>query len=134
MGDVHNFYRVFMVPGMAHCSGGAGPNAFGNGVPADNDGPTVDAEHDVLMALERWVEVGVAPRKIIGTSYVNNTPPTVQFQRPLCPYPQRGEYKGTGDPNDASSFECVEHRDDFDPRNLGPQVAYTDQDQYNDDH
>lgn len=128
MGDVHDFYRVFMVPGMAHCSGGAGPNAFGNGV----NGPTVDAEHDVSKALERWVEEGVAPRKIIGTNYVNNTPPTVQFQRPLCPYPQRGEYKGSGDPNDASSFKCVNHFDDFDPRNLGPQVAYTDHD--HDDH
>jgi hypothetical protein len=31
MGDVHDFYRVFMAPGMAHCCGGAGPNAFGNG-------------------------------------------------------------------------------------------------------
>jgi feruloyl esterase len=31
IGDPSDFYRVFMVPGMAHCSGGAGPNAFGNG-------------------------------------------------------------------------------------------------------
>jgi feruloyl esterase len=31
IGDPHDFYRVFMVPGMAHRSGGAGPNSFGNG-------------------------------------------------------------------------------------------------------
>lgn len=127
LGDVHDFYRVFMVPGMAHCGGGAGPNAFGNGVNA----PTVDAEHDVLKALERWVEQGVPPRKIIGTHYVNNTPPTVQFQRPLCPYPQRAEYTGSGDPSDASNFACVEHVNDSDPRNLGPQVAYADRDHEN---
>jgi feruloyl esterase len=33
--------RLFMVPGMAHCRGGEGPNTF-----------------DMLGALERWVEQG----------------------------------------------------------------------------
>jgi len=123
IGLPHDFYRVFMVPGMAHCSGGAGPNAFGNGTV---NGPVIDAEHDLLKALERWVEVGVAPDKIIATHYVNNAPASgVQFQRPLCPYPQRGEFIGRGDPNNASSFRCVMHLDDSDPRNIGPQVAYT---------
>lgn len=126
IGDPHNFYRVFMVPGMAHCSGGAGPNSFGNGT---SNGPVIDDDHDVLKALERWVEHGVAPQKIIATHYVNNTPAQgVQFQRPLCPYPKRGEYIGTGDPNNASNFKCVNHFDDFDPRNLGPQVAYDGRD------
>jgi feruloyl esterase len=124
IGDPHEFYRVFMVPGMAHCSGGAGPNSFGNGT---SNGPVIDAAHDVLKALESWVERGVAPKEIIATHYVNNTPTQgVQFQRPLCPYPERGEYTGTGDPNDSSNFKCVPHYDDFDPRNIGPQVAYTD--------
>ncbi len=78
VGDPHDFYRVFMVPGMAHCSGGAGPNSFGNGT---SNGPLIDADHDVLKALERWVEHGVAPQKIIATHYVNNTPAQgVQFQ------------------------------------------------------
>jgi feruloyl esterase len=131
MGEVHDFYRVFMVPGMAHCSGGAGVNAFGNGGAAGN-GPVIDAEHDLLKALELGVEGGVAPRKIIATHYLNNVPAQgVQFQRPLCPYPERGEYKGRGDPNDADSFRCVPHHDHFDTRNIGPQVAYEDDD---DDH
>jgi feruloyl esterase len=122
IGSPYDFYRVFMVPGMAHCSGGAGPNAFGNSL----NGPVIDAEHDILKALERWVEQGVAPDKIIATHYVNNVAASgVQFQRPLCPYPQRGEYIGRGDPNDASSFKCVLHQNDSDPRNIGPQVAYT---------
>lgn len=122
IGDPHDFYRVFMVPGMAHCSGGAGPNAFGNGT---NNGPVIDAEHDLLKALERWVEQGVAPDKIIATHYVNNVPAQgVAFQRPLCPYPQRPEYIGEGDTNNASNFQCVAHHDPFDPRNIGPQAAY----------
>ena len=122
IGDPHDFYRIFMVPGMAHCSGGAGPNAFGNGT---SNGPVIDADHDLVKALERWVEQGIAPDKLIATHYVNNVPAQgVQFQRPLCPYPERGEYVGKGDPNDAANFRCVAHYDPFDPRNIGPQRAY----------
>jgi feruloyl esterase len=122
MGDPHDFYRVFMVPGMAHCAGGAGPNAFGNGT---SNGPVIDADHDLVKALERWVELGIAPDRIIATHYTNNDPTQpVAFQRPLCPYPQRGQYVGHGDPNDAASFACVAHHDPFDPRNIGPQRAY----------
>lgn len=122
MGDPSDFYRVFMVPGMAHCSGGAGPNAFGNGTV---NGPVIDAEHDLVKALERWVEHGIAPQRIVATHYNNNDATQgVAFQRPLCPYPQRAEYLGHGDPNDATSFRCVAHHDPFDPRNIGPQRAY----------
>ncbi len=132
IGAPHDFYRVFMVPGMAHCSGGAGPNAFGNGT---SNGPVIDADHDLLKALERWVEQGVAPDRIIATHYVNNIPADgIQFQRPLCPYPQRGEYVGSGDPNDASNFKCVEHHDDFDPRNIGQQAAYSNRQDGNHGH
>jgi tannase/feruloyl esterase len=122
IGDPRGFYRVFMVPGMAHCGGGAGPNAFGNGT---SNGPAIDADHDLVKALERWVEQGKAPDRIVATHYLNNDPKQgVQFQRPLCPYPQRAEYVGHGDPSDASNFECVAHMDPFDPRNIGPQRAY----------
>jgi feruloyl esterase len=122
IGDPHDFYRIFLVPGMAHCSGGAGPNAFGNGT---SNGPVIDAGHDLVKALERWVEQGIAPDKFIATHYVNNVPAQgAQFQRPLCPYPERGEYVGKGDPNDAENFRCVAHHDPFDPRNIGPQRAY----------
>ena len=122
MGDPSNFYRVFMVPGMAHCSGGPGPNAFGNGT---SNGPVIDADHDLVRALERWVEHGIAPDRIIATHYVNNVPAQgVAFQRPLCAYPERAEYVGQGNSNDATNFQCVAHHDPFDPRNIGPQRAY----------
>ncbi len=122
MGDPSDFYRVFMVPGMAHCSGGNGPNAFGNGT---SNGPVIDADHDLVKALERWVEQGTAPNRIVATHYVNNTASQgVQFQRPLCPFPQRGEYVGQGDPNDAANFACVTRPDYFDMRNIDLQRAY----------
>jgi feruloyl esterase len=122
MGDPGDFYRVFMVPGMAHCSGGVGPNAFGNGT---SDGPVIDADHDLVKALERWVEQGTAPNSIIATHYVNNVAAQgVQFQRPLCPFPQRGEYVGQGNPNDAANFACVTRPDYFDLHNIDIQRAY----------
>ena len=122
MGDPSDFYRVFMAPGMAHCSGGLGPNAFGNGT---SNGPVIDADHDLAKALERWVEQGTAPDRIIATHYVNNTASQgVQFQRPLCPFPQRAEYVGQGDPSNAASFACVTRPDFFDLRNTAAQRAY----------
>lgn len=100
---VEDFYRLFMVPGMGHCGSGYGPNSFGNvGKPA-----ALDPEHDVLTALQRWVEEGVAPERLIGTGKVVGDP-SKMLTRPLCPYPQVAQYKGTGDPNDAASFSCAE--------------------------
>ena len=91
-----DFYRLFLVPGMGHCSGGAGPNDFGNGPGAP---ARVDAQHDMTIALDRWVEQGIAPDKLIGTG--------AGLTRPLCPYPQVARYKGTGDSNDAANFTCA---------------------------
>ena len=122
MGDVHSFYRVFMAPGMAHCYGGAGPNSFGNGT---SDGPILDTKHDLLKALDLWVERGIAPDKIIATKYFNDDPAMgVAMQRPLCPYPQISRYNGFGRISDLSSFECVAAKVHDDPRNLGLQKAY----------
>lgn len=100
---VSDFYRLFMVPGMGHCAFGAGPNHFGN-LPQSID-PN-DPERDVLAALDRWVETGVAPDHIIGQGTVPGDS-SKKLTRPLCPYPQVARYKGTGDPYDAASFECA---------------------------
>jgi tannase/feruloyl esterase len=98
------FYRLFMVPGMAHCQGGPGANAFGNLV----NGPSPSSpSDDVLSALDQWVEQGVAPHEIIATKYVNDNPASgIAFQRPLCPYPQIAEYSGSGDPKQARNWLC----------------------------
>jgi feruloyl esterase len=108
--DVQGFYRLFMVPGMGHCTGGPGPTNFGNAAP--QPGTPVDAEHDVLMALDRWVTQGVAPDKLIGTGKTGADPKSgsggVPLTRPLCPYPKLARYKGQGDTNLAGNFECVQ--------------------------
>ena len=75
--------RLFLAPGVLHCGGGAGPDQI-----------------DTLTALERWVEHGAAPERIVATKA--NSPLT----RPLCVYPRLARYKGTGDTNDPSSFDC----------------------------
>jgi len=61
----------------------------------------------VVLALERWVEQGPAPDRIIATGYVDGSPAKgVAITHPLCPYPQEARYKGTGDPKNASNFVC----------------------------
>jgi feruloyl esterase len=101
-----DFARLFMAPGLQHCTLGPGPNSFGQTLL----GPPGDAEHDISSALERWVEKGVAPEKIVATKYQNDSDPGqgVRMTRPLCPYPQVAAYDGTGNPNDAASFICAE--------------------------
>ncbi len=103
-----DFYRLFMVPGMTHCSNGPGASNFG-GV-GQQLPPARDAEHDLVTALERWVEQGVPPAQFIGTKYTDAEPATrtVAFTRPLCLYPAVPQYKGTGNPDDAASFSCVQ--------------------------
>jgi len=81
-----DWLRVFMVPGMAHCGGGPGPNLF-----------------NALAALERWRESGAAPDQILASRVNNNR---VVMTRPLCPFPQVAAYKGTGSSNDAGNFVC----------------------------
>jgi feruloyl esterase len=104
-GAVPDFYRLFMVPGMGHCGGGIGPNSFGN----DRNRFGGDPERDVITALDRWVEKGVAPERLIGTGNVSGDPATT-MTRPLCPYPQVARYNGSGDSNQAASFTCTQPR------------------------
>jgi len=108
---IQDFYRLFMVPGMGHCAQGAGPNMFGNDDIADAARWPQDADHDLVLALDRWVTEGIAPDKIIGTGRMggDGSDPAkgVKMTRPLCPYPSVARYKGQGDTNDAGSFECA---------------------------
>jgi feruloyl esterase len=107
-----NFYRLFMVPGMYHCAFGPGPNAFGNrfsGQAVAAPPLANDAAHDAFVALQQWVEKGVAPSKIIATKYVQDQPTLgVQMTRPICAYPKVPKYSGTGDTNVADNFICVD--------------------------
>ena len=105
--ETQDFYRLFMVPGMAHCYRGAGANSFG-GV-GQQIPPHRDAMHDVQVALEEWVETGVAPDQLIATKYTDDDADTtsVEFTRKLCPYPSVARYSQTGDSRQAESFICT---------------------------
>lgn len=83
---VDGSYRLFLAPGMGHCSGGDGPNTF-----------------DMVAALEQWVEQKKAPDFIVASHAIKGT---VDRTRPLCPYPQVAVYKGTGSTDDAANFAC----------------------------
>lgn len=96
LGRTQKFARLFMVPGMFHCSGGPGPNVF-----------------DALTPLVGWVEQGVAPETIVATKFVADTPPAVEMTRPLCVYPKVARFTGSGSSNSAANFTCVaDERDD----------------------
>jgi feruloyl esterase len=91
------YARLFMVPGMYHCSGGPGPNVF-----------------DAITPLVNWAENGVAPETIVATKFVNDTPPAgVQMTRPLCVFPKVAKYIGSGNTNLAANFTCVTDERDF---------------------
>ncbi len=81
LGKVDDSYRLFMVPGMAHCVGGEGATSF-----------------DAMQALEEWVEQKRAPDRIIA----NRNP----WTHPLCPYPQVATYVGKGNDKDAANWTC----------------------------
>jgi len=94
-----SFVRLYMVPGMQHCIGGPGPTFIGQlGTPTEDGG--------AYGALERWVEAGSAPGRIVASKYGSGKAPKVEMTRPLCAYPQVAKYKGAGDTNDAGSFVC----------------------------
>ena len=82
-----DFFRLFMVPGMSHCSGGIGPD-----------------RHDAMTAVIDWVEKNQAPSSMIASRVVDNK---VVRTRPLCPYPQVARYSGQGSIDDDANFRCV---------------------------
>jgi feruloyl esterase len=99
---VDEFLRLYLVPGMYHCSGGPGPDVF-----------------DDLTALEKWVEEGSAPGEIIAYKtrgdndfYPDRGPgdqddDNIVRSRPLCPYPGVAKYSGSGSIDNAENFSCI---------------------------
>jgi hypothetical protein len=103
-GPTKDFFRLFLIPGMNHCTGGEG--AF---------------DVDYLTYLEAWVEKREAPEELTGFHVSIDgakdarelieqrlefplDPATIEFSRPFFPYPQLTKYRGRGDPNNAASF------------------------------
>ena len=116
-GALADFARLYMVPGMLHCVGGPGAWAV-----------------DYVQAIVDWVEADAAPGTLIGEqpgivdwfeamaasggvgAAWNDAARKAGaakgagqgFSRPICPYPQYAKYGGSGDPDSAASFVCVE--------------------------
>jgi pimeloyl-ACP methyl ester carboxylesterase len=102
---VQDFAKLYMVPGMDHCSGGAGPNRFGF-VPAGLGDP-VDPEHNIFRALMAWSERGAEPERLVASKYEADDPAQpLQRTRPLCPYPNVARHRGSGSTDDAANFTC----------------------------
>ena len=81
-----DYVKMFLMPGVLHCAGGAGP---------DNA--------DWAAAIDSWVESGKAPASIVAQK---GTGAAVSRTRPLCAYPQHAVYKGTGSTDQAENFTC----------------------------
>lgn len=84
---IADWSRLFLVPGMGHCGGGA---------------RTLD-QFDLLSAVTDWVESGKAPDRVIATG--KSAPGE---SRPLCPFPQHAQYGGSGDAREATNYICRE--------------------------
>jgi feruloyl esterase len=103
--ETDSFTRLYMVPGMQHCSGGPGADVLGQ----SGTWPA-DPQRNARTALEVWVEKGTAPGVIIATKTAGKGPGEAGdpvMTRLLCPYPQAAQYKGSGEANRAESFACA---------------------------
>jgi hypothetical protein len=81
------FARLFMMPGVAHCGGGVGPD-----------------RNDAVTAVIDWVEKGKAPDSLLASKVTSGS---VVRTRPLCAYPQVARHTGQGSIDDAANFRCV---------------------------
>ena len=90
-GRTKAFARLFPAPGVAHCSGGPGPQP--------------DSPLDALIA---WVENGKAPETLNGV--VRNANGVATKTRPICMYPTVAVHRGNGSPDSATSFTCKPSR------------------------
>ena len=90
LGDasVDRFLRYYEIPGFSHLA----TTVF-------------NARLDDIAMLDAWVERGDDPaqKAIVADAGHGGR------ARPLCLYPAWPKYKGTGDPNAASSFVCAQH-------------------------
>jgi feruloyl esterase len=88
-----SFVQLYMVPGMDHCSGGPGPNDFGQFSPGQG----------INQAMETWVEQGTAPVQLT----VSKKQDGQTTAKPLCPYPQVTKWICTARVGEDGSSSCT---------------------------
>jgi feruloyl esterase len=104
--DLDLFYRYFRISGMGHCSNG--PETWNIGQVYSADLSSFEPEDNMLLAMVRWVEVGVAPELVRGTKYVNDAAAKgVEFRRRHRTFLTRNVYVGPGNYTDEVAWKCV---------------------------
>jgi feruloyl esterase len=101
---VERYFRLFMVPGMAHCATASpGPNLLLQ--PENDAAEPLAPERDVLAALQSWVEDGQPPTHFavrLKDDLRALTPRTIL----ACAEPSVAKYNGEGDPLRAENWHC----------------------------
>ncbi len=102
--QMDDFLRYFRISGMFHCNSGPGAWMVGQ----SGSGSTgFDPENNVLAAMVRWVEEGIAPDTILGTKFLNDLAANgVERSRRHCRFPYRNTYVG-GNASLPQSWECM---------------------------
>jgi feruloyl esterase len=72
MGDTSGFYQLYLIPGMLHCGGGAGPGNV-----------------EWLKVLDAWVTEDWSPAALVATGAGGAS-------QTLCPYPAVAKADGRG--------------------------------------
>jgi len=128
------FMRLFVIPGMGHCSGGDIPFQLdlltplmawtelhraptmltGGKAAAGQNGPGAGGAGTPNAAGRAGVQGAPAgaPRGGTGGAWGVHSPLATpsrpnEFTRPIYPFPYMARYTGKGDPNDATSYEPV---------------------------
>lgn len=83
-----DFARLFLLPGVAHCGGGQGPDTF-----------------DALTAVVDWVTEGKAPDSLLTTSLDSSG--KVTASRPAYPFPYVAENTTGGPADEPGSYTPV---------------------------
>lgn len=107
--EMHDFFRLFYIPGMGHCSGGVGQWSIGQpGVSRPTGTQFNHTDHSVLLSLVDWVENGRAPDALVGTKFLDDNldAGVVESQRKHCVYPNASRWDGFGDTKKAESWNC----------------------------
>ncbi|MBY6196072.1 tannase/feruloyl esterase family alpha/beta hydrolase [Vibrio hangzhouensis] len=79
--------RLFLLPGVDHCAGGAGPFWV-----------------DFIEEAEGWLNTGDAPQE--STAHWFTPDKGLEGNRKICAHPKVAYYDGSGDPRSADSFYC----------------------------
>ncbi len=84
---VRDYTALYLLPGVQHCAGGAGPD---------------DVEWDKVIT--DWVERSKTPDRVLASK--RDAAGKAIRTRPLCRYPEHAVYNGSGSTDEAANFAC----------------------------